>query len=144
MSADENPASPDSVANRGLARHLGGFVVSGIVAFSVDATVLEAGVRLAALDPRIARIAAVLVATVVAWQMHRRFTFAVATPSSFAELGRYAAAAWIVAAVNYSTFFVIISAQPDLTPLTVLVLSTAVATVMSYGAMRYGVFRPRN
>lgn len=124
-----------------MTRHLAGFVVSGLAAFFVDAGVLLAAVRLAGLDPRVARIVAIAVAMVVAWLAHRRLTFAVTAKPSLGELGRYVAAASTTAAINYSVFAGLITILPWLGPLAALVASTGIATVFSYIAMRCGVFR---
>lgn len=122
------------------ARHLAGFVASGLLAFTVDAAVLTFGERMLGLDPRVARIAAISLAMIAGWLAHRRWTFAVATRPTLGELGRYAAAASMAAAVNYATFVAILTMAPAIPTLAGLVASTGVATLFSYIAMRYGVY----
>lgn len=126
------------------ARHLGGFLMSGLVGFGVDSLSLEAGIRLLGLDARIARIGAIGLALIATWLMHRRFTFAVSVRPTFAEFGRFVSAALSVAAVNYSMFVAILSVRPDIAPQVALLVATGVATVFSYVALRYGVFRNSN
>lgn len=139
--ADDARSVGDTAAGLTRSRHLGGFVLSGLLAFSIDAAVLEAGIRLFGLDPRVARMAAIAVAMVAAWLAHRRLTFAVPNRPSLRELARYATAAWSAAAVNYLVFAAAVSLWPALPAFAALVAATGVATVFSYIALRYGVFR---
>lgn len=135
----------DGIASRGGrasgARHWIGFLVSGGLAFVMDAAVLEAGVRLFALDPLLARLIAIAAAMVVGWLAHRRLTFAVDAPLSAGEFARYAVAGWSAAAVNYLAFAGFILAVPALPRLACLFLASGIAMVFSYAAMRYAVFR---
>ena len=131
----------DPAAGLTRARHLGGFVLSGLLAFSVDAVVLEAGIRLLGLDPRVARLAAIAVAMVAAWLAHRRLTFAVPNRPSLGELARYAAAASSAAVINYLVFAAALSLWPALPAFAALVASTGAATIFSYIALRYAVFQ---
>jgi putative flippase GtrA len=122
-------------------RHWLGFLASGLIALAVDATVLEVGVRLFALDPLVARLAAISTAMVAGWLAHRRLTFAVTAPATLAELARYCAAAWSSAAVNYGAFAAMLLVWPATPRLAALVSSSAIAMFFSYVAMRYAVFR---
>ncbi len=118
-----------------------GFLISGGAAFATDAAVLEALVRLTPLSPLICRPFAILCAMVVGWQMHRRFTFAVKTPSTWREFASFAAVAWGAAAINYALFAGLLLAFPSLTPFAALVTSSALAMVFSYFGYRLHVFR---
>jgi putative flippase GtrA len=144
MAADDGAGPSGSSPDLSRARHLGGFLISGIVGFGVDSLSLEAGIRFLALDPRLARIGAIGLAMVATWLMHRRFTFAVAGRPTLGEFGRFASAALSVAAANYSIFFAILSARPDIAPQVALLVATGVSTILSYVALRYGVFRTPN
>lgn len=124
----------------GLVRHLGGFVASGLLAGATDASVLEIGVRFFGLSPSIARLAGIAVAMVVAWLAHRRLSFYVAAPPTFREFARFAWAASLTAAINYSVFVGLLYAFPGMVPFHAFLGSTAVATLFAYGAMRYAVF----
>lgn len=121
-------------------RHWGGFLASGLIALSVDASLLEVGVRLLSLDPLVARLGAISLAMVAGWLAHRRLTFALDSPASLPEFLKYLAAGWLSAAVNYSVFAIAIVAVPKLPRLGALILASTVAMIFSYAAMRYGVF----
>ena len=129
--------------HRSPIRHGAGFVVSGLIAFSVDAAVLWALTRLGGLDPFSARLAAIGVAMIAGWLAHRRLTFNVSAPPSFAEFGRYAAVAWGAAALNYTVYAAVLLVRPATPPLAALVAATVVAMGFSYLGMRLGVFRNR-
>lgn len=121
-------------------RHWGGFLVSGGTAFVVDAA-LTLTLTYAGLNAFIARLIAIMVAMVVAWLMHRRFTFAVKAPPSMREFMKFAAVAWSANALNYGIYAVLLLVWPALWPLAAMVVSTAVAMVFSYLGFRLGVFR---
>ena len=122
-------------------RHLSGFLVSGLLALSVDATMLEIGVRLLGMDPLVARLGAISLAMVVGWLAHRTLTFAVESFPTLTEFLRYVAAGWAGAAVNYAVFAGALLIFPGLPRLVALVMASSVAMIFSYIAMRYGVFR---
>jgi putative flippase GtrA len=131
--------SPDG--RRDLVRHGGGFLVSGLIAFSIDALVLWLLTRWAGLDAFSGRLVAIGLAMVAGWLSHRRLTFNVSVPPSFAEFGRYAAVAWTAAALNYAVYAAILLVRPGVSPLMALVAATVVAMSFSYLGMRFGVFR---
>ncbi len=140
--ADDRPAADHDPAS-GLppARHWGGFLVSGAVAFTVDGSVMEMGVRLLGLPTLVARLAGVTCAMLVAWMCHRTLTFALTTKPSLAELARYVAAASTTALINYGVFAALIVGWPDMPRLAALVVASCLATIFAYLSMRYGVFR---
>jgi putative flippase GtrA len=122
-------------------RHWGGFLVSGGTAAAVDAAITLALVHLGGLDPFSARLAAILVAMVVAWLLHRRLTFAVTTAPSLREFLRFAAVAWSANILNYAVYAGILLAWPGTPPLAAIVIATGFAAVFSYLGFRFGVFR---
>jgi len=126
---------------RGALRHWGGFLVSGLIAFAVDAGMLEIGVRLLGLDPLVARVGAISSAMVAGWLAHRRFTFAIDTPPTLSEFARYAMAGWSSAAINYFGFAGILLFSPDTSRMVALVAASVVSMIFAYVAMRYAVFR---
>ena len=91
-------------------RHGLAFLVSGGTAFIVDALVLKLLTAVLGLHPIVARLAAISLAMVAGWLMHRTFTFAVTAPPSLPEFLRYAGVAWTAAAVNYGLFVLIVLA----------------------------------
>jgi putative flippase GtrA len=130
-------------SQRPLRRHWGGFLASGLIALSIDAAVLEAGVRLGHLHPLVARLLAISCAMVAGWLAHRTLTFALRSAPSVAEFVRYAAVAWTTAAINYGAFASILLARPATPPLLALSVASILATAFAYLGMRYAAFRGR-
>jgi putative flippase GtrA len=122
-------------------RHGLAFLLSGSLAFLIDATILKLLTAGLGLHPILARVFAISVAMTVGWLAHRRFTFRLATPPSAAEFLRYATVQWTVAALNYGIFVVIVLAWPGIEPLYALFVSSAIAMVFSYLGMRFAAFR---
>jgi putative flippase GtrA len=138
MTTEGNGAAP---GGQHPLRHGLAFLVSGGVAFAVDAVVLEVLTRVLGLHPIAARLAAIALAMVAGWLMHRTFTFAVEVRPSLAEFLRYAGVAWSAAAINYGVFVLVVLAYPAVAPLAALVVSSAVAMTFSYLGMRFAAFR---
>ena len=124
-------------------RHGLAFLVSGGTAFVIDALVLKLLTSVLGLHPIVARLAAIALAMVAGWLMHRTFTFRVAGPPTLPEFVRYAGVAWTAAAANYGLFVLIVLARPATDPLVALVISSAVAMVLAYLGMRFAAFRKR-
>jgi putative flippase GtrA len=124
-------------------RHWVGFLVSGGLAFLIDALALTALTVWLGVPVLLARLVAISLAMVAAWLSHRRLTFALETAPTLTEFIAYAGVAWAAAAVNYGVFVLIILAAPALWPLIALVASSAVAMVAAYLGMRFKVFRRR-
>ncbi len=117
------------------------FLLSGSLAFLVDASILKLLTAGFGLHPILARLFAISVAIVVGWLAHRRFTFRIATPPSAVEFLRYAAVQWTAAALNYGIFVAIILLWPAIEPLVALFFSSGVAMFFSYFGMRFAAFR---
>jgi putative flippase GtrA len=124
-------------------RHGLGFLLSGLIALSVDALTLTVLTSLFSIHPILARLAAISLAMAAGWLSHRTFTFALPTPPSLAEFLRYAGVGWTAAAINYGLFVLILLAHPGTAPLVALVVSSLVAMVFSYLGMRFAAFRDR-
>ncbi len=124
-------------------RHGLGFLASGLIALSVDASVLTLLTAVFAIHPIPARLVAISLAMVAGWLSHRTWTFAVAVPPSLAEFVRYAGVGWMAAAINYAVFVAIILARPATLPVVALIGSSLVATVFAYLGMRFAAFRDR-
>lgn len=138
--ADSSPKQISATERHPL-RHGLGFMASGAAAFIVDAAVLGLLTGVAGVHPIAARLAAISLAMVTGWLMHRSLTFAVPVPPSVPEFLRYAGVAWIAAAVNYGVFVLIVLKRPGIEPLVALVLSSIVAAVVAYLGMRFATFR---
>lgn len=130
-------------AARGVrpARHWGGFLASGAIAFTVDGGVMEIGIRWLGLPTLVARFIGVMCAMIAAWLCHRTLTFALTTKPDLAELARYVAAASTTAAINYAAFAVLLFFSPEMPRLAALAIASCLATIFAYLSMRYGVFR---
>jgi putative flippase GtrA len=133
---DTSPPGAQHPVRHGLA-----FLVSGGTAFLVDALVLTLLTAVVGLHPILARVAAIALAMVAGWLMHRTFTFRVAARPSLPEFLRYAGVAWTAAAVNYGVFVLIVLAFAGIEPLVALVVSSAVAMAFAYIGMRFAAFR---
>ena len=122
-------------------RHGLGFLFSGSLAFLIDAAILKVLTAVFGIHPILARVVAISVAQVAGWLSHRRFTFRLTTPPTFAEFLRYAGVQWTVALINYGIFVAIVLLRPDIEPLLALVVSSGVAMFFSYFGMRFAAFR---
>ncbi len=127
-----------------VARHGAGFLISGTIAFCIDAIVLQLLTSLLGLDPIVARLGSISVAMIAAWLSHRRLTFALSTPPTLAEFLRYAGVAWFSAAVNYAVFVVLMLMWEDLHPVLGVAIAAIVAMFVSYVGMRFAAFRVPN
>jgi putative flippase GtrA len=126
-----------------LVQHGLAFLLSGGLAFTIDASITKTLTALAGMHPIAARLIAISIAMVAGWLAHRRFTFRVTTPPSLAEFLRYAAVQWTVAAINYGIFVVIVLARPKIEPLVGVFISSLIAMVFAYLGMRFAAFRHR-
>jgi putative flippase GtrA len=140
--ADDDAEAMSSVRRPAL-HHWAGFLASGLIALSVDAIILETGVRLFGLHPLVARLLGISCARVAGWLAHRTLTFMLRSRPTFREFARYAAVAWTTQVINYGTFASILIVQPALPPLAALLAASLVATIFAYVGMRYGAFRGR-
>lgn len=133
------PVLGDPAAS-GLVRHLGGFLIAGLTAFTIDAAILTLLTHGLGFGPLLGRVGSVSVAMIAAWQAHRRLTFGVKRPSSLREFFGYAAVAWTSVAVNYAIYAAILVARPGTEPLAALFVASLIAMFVSYFGMRFGVF----
>ena len=140
MASDGSRPAP---SGRRPVRHWLAFLVSGGVAFTVDAAVLKALTAVLELHPILARLAAIALAMVAGWLMHRTYTFEVEAPPSLPEFVRYAGVAWTSAALNYAVFVLVVLVHPAIDPLAALVVSSLAAMTFAYLGMRFGAFRHR-
>ena len=132
----------DKHTGRGL-RHWLGFLGSGVLAFVVDGGVLKLLTAIAGAPLLPSRLLSISAAMVVGWLSHRTFTFAIKTPPTWTEFGRYVSVGWAVSALNYLVFAAIIFIFPGVEPLVAVFISGIVAMVASYLGMRFGAFAAR-
>jgi putative flippase GtrA len=120
-------------------RHWGGFIFSGLTAFAVDVAVTWLLVQVH-LDRFSSRLIGILVATVVAWLMHRRITFNVSYPPSVREFVRFFLVASSANGATYVAYAVILLLLPETPLVAAIVVSSGVGGLLSYIGFRFGVF----
>jgi putative flippase GtrA len=137
-------------------RHWGGFIFSGLTAFGVDWAIIELLHRGLGVEPNLSNLVGILVATVVAWRLHRRISFNVPYPPSVREFVRFflfasgansasflsnALFLWLFPIVHFDALFT------WFLPVSVLEVaffsSRAVGGALSYIGFRFGVFHYR-
>ena len=134
-------AAETAAGQRGWLRHGVGFLASGVISLLVDMGVTSLMTRGLGLSPFIARLIGIAVAMVVAWQCHRRLTFAVSTPSTAAEFAKFAAVASTSVVVNYLLYALVLVVVPTTAPEVALTVSALGSMFVTYFGMRFGVFR---
>jgi putative flippase GtrA len=122
-------------------RHGLAFVLSGTLAFVVDAGILQILTTVFGLHPILARFVSIICAQVAGWLSHRRFTFRLTTPPTLAELLRYVGVQSTVALLNYGIFVLILVLWPTTQPVLALFASSGIAMFFSYFGMRFAAFR---
>jgi putative flippase GtrA len=135
-------------------RHWGGFIFSGLSAFLVDLAVTEILNRLFGVEPNAANLIGILVATVVAWLLHRRISFNVQARPSVREFVKFFVVAsgansmswlsnalflWLFPIVHFDALFTWF--LPVTTLEVAFFASRAVGGALSYIGFRFGVFR---
>ena len=123
-----------------MMKHTAGFLVSGVIALSVDLGVTSILVHGFNLSPFLARPPAIACAICVAWLCHRRLTFSVQTPPTTAEFYRYATVASSAAGVNYAIYAALLLAMPTIATEVALCVASIGSLGVSYVGMRFGVF----
>ncbi len=139
MTAND-PAQP----RQSRVRHIGGFLVSGSLAFIADVGISKACNVVLGWPWPISRLLGIAGAMFVAWLAHRTLTFAVKTPPTRAEFTRYVGLASSTAVLNYVIFLVVLWFLPSLDGSVAIGISSLVAMVYSYAGMRFGVFTRSN
>jgi putative flippase GtrA len=122
-------------------QHALGFLLSGGLAFIVDAGILELLVTGFGVHKLTARIVSLSFAHLAGWLAHRRFTFRLSTPPTWREFQRYAGVQYAIALLNYGIYSLIVLLKPDLKPFYALVVSSGIAMFFSYFGIRFGAFR---
>jgi len=117
------------------------FVFSGTLAFVVDAGVLQLLSGLLGIHPILARVGSLLCSQVTGWLSHRRFTFRLTTPPTFAELFRYLGVQSTVSLINYGIFALIVLAWPAIGSMMALAISCIIGMFFSYFGIRFAAFR---
>jgi putative flippase GtrA len=135
------PQGADPGPYGGQLRHVGGFILAGGVAFVVDSAVLMLLTRVFGVPPLAARLVAISLAMIVSWLINRTVTFPVLARPTGAEFTRFAAVAWVAAALNYAIFAGLIFMMPALHPVLAVGIASIGAMTLSYIGMKFSVFR---
>jgi putative flippase GtrA len=114
--------------------------LGGAVAFGVDSAVTLLLTRLIGVPVLFARLAAIALAMVASWLINRTITFPVAGPPALSEFTRFAAVAWMAAALNYAIFAGVLFIAPTFHPVAAIAIASLVAMTFSYLGMRFSVF----
>jgi putative flippase GtrA len=120
-----------------------GFLLSGSIAFVVDVGGLKLLQIYFGVHPLLARLVSLSCAHVAGWLSHRRFTFRLTTPPTWAEFMRYAGVqSTITLVINYGTYWLILQLlRPETEPVLAAIASSGVAMFFSYFGIRFGAFR---
>jgi putative flippase GtrA len=121
-------------------RHYGGFLLAGVCALVTDAAILQALTKIAGLGPLIARPAGIACALVVSWWINRTVAFAIETPPTWVEFGKFAAASAAAFTVNYLVFAAILLTYPAVHPVLAIIFASIISMFVSYAGYRLGVF----
>lgn len=140
MTVRGSRSAPDSAPHSSPLRHWSGFLLGGGIAFGVDSAVTMLLTQRAGAPVLLARLAAISLAMVASWLINRTITFPVAGPPALSEFTRFAAVAWMAAALNYAVFAGVIFIAPSFHPVAAIALASLVAMTFSYLGMRFGVF----
>lgn len=124
-----------------LARQGVGFIVSGLIALAVDMCITSGLTRAFGVSAYLSRPAGIAVAMVVAWACHRKLTFAITSTPTLGEFARFAAVAWTVAAINYAIYASLLYLVAGIAPEIALIIASVVAMIISFLAMKFGVFK---
>lgn len=135
------PDAAQSTPQVGRIRHIGGFVLAGVLALFVDMGVLRLLTDVVGASPLVGRPLSIAIAMVVSWWVNRTVTFAVTSRVHVMEFLKFAAVSWIAQAVNYVIFSVILLVRPTTAQEAALVAASIVSMVVSYTGFRFGVFR---
>jgi putative flippase GtrA len=118
-----------------------GFLAAGLMATATDATVLALLTRGFDANPYTARLAGIAIGTIVAFFAHRRLTFRVTTAPTAAEVSKFLGVAATSAGVNYTIYAGVLLLRSGTEPVLALLIATAVAMIVSFTGMKFGVFR---
>ncbi|MCP8939764.1 GtrA family protein [Alsobacter sp. SYSU M60028] len=125
-----------------LLSRLARFVGVGGTGFLADAGVLSVLVA-AGLDPLPARLASILFALTVTWQLNRRITFGLSGRGTSREFAHYLSLGAISSLVNYAVYAGVLASGLSASPLLALAAGSAVAMAVTFVGLDRIVFRAR-
>lgn len=116
------------------------FLGVGVVGLAADASLFSILVHGGMAEP-VARAAALAAATLLTWQLNRRFTFGDSTRRRASEGGWYSGVALGAQGLNYLTFLLLRESMPELPALGALLGGAIFAAAFSYTGQRFLTFR---
>ncbi len=125
-----------------MRREIIGFLISGALAFLIDAGLLQFLV-MAGGDPYLCRLPSLTIAILFTWWINRRWSFQVHRPPGMAEFITYVAAIGLGGLINIGVYFLLIrlyladSSYPALA----IIPATALSMSFNFIAIKYVVFR---
>ena len=135
----------DDGKNR-LVREGSGFLVFclvGLFGLIVDAGALVALIKYADLNAFAARVLSIAFAVSVTWAAHRLWTFRTIGSKRLPEWMRYQLTSALGAAVNFSTYSILLVSQDQMSPFFALVISSICALVVNFLGARFFAFGAR-
>jgi putative flippase GtrA len=124
-----------------LVRRFARFSLVGALGLAVDAGLFALLVHHGAGEYG-ARALSLAVATLVTWNLNRRFTFAASGRGRSGELARYALVALSAQGLNYLVFVLLRGAVPALPALGALLCGAGAAALFSFTGQRFFTFAP--
>lgn len=115
------------------------FLLVGCAGLVCDAAAFSTLSSLSAPD-FVARALSLAAATLLTWQLNRRFTFAASGHRAHAEAWRYASVAMGVQGFNYALFLILRSVAPSAPSLGALLVSAGAAAGLSFASQSIVTF----
>lgn len=119
------------------------YCIVGAIGFFVDGGLLLCFTSIGT-GPYVGRIFSIILALIVTWYIHRKFTFKVKTAANIKELLRYILTNSLGALVNYAVYSLLMILIEGISIIVPLVVSSIVALIFNYIGAKVFVFAPEN
>ncbi|WP_051928842.1 GtrA family protein [Thermopetrobacter sp. TC1] len=136
------PQSVDGLFISERLRPLMRFLMVGLAGLATDMAVFHL-MATAGLHPYVARFISLAVATVLTWQLNRRFTFGASGRRQAEEGLRYVLVTLVAQGVNYVTFALLIAGPLSDHKSLAILFGAGVATIFSYTGHSLFSFAPK-
>ncbi len=136
------PQSVDGLFISERLRPLLRFLMVGLAGLATDMAVFHLMAK-AGLHPYVARFISLAVATVLTWQLNRRFTFGASGRRQAEEGLRYVLVTLVAQGVNYVTFALLIAGPLSDHKSLAILFGAGVATIFSYTGHSLFSFAPK-
>lgn len=135
------PGIGDMAARMALGLSFARFLAVGGAGFTLDAGLFTLFSHAGFADAA-ARAASLAAATLLTWQLNRRFTFAGSGRRQREELARYVLVTLTAQGMNYALFLLLRHVVPTLPAMAALLAGAAVAALLSFSGQRLFTFAP--